>query len=160
MEKRNVCVNSHEQQSNKQKSNDWQSEPRLQDERPELQDEQLEITQSDASDLSSLACSFTRTLKNGNPALLACMKVYLQSASADTLLTLLHHVEELNVRLPILRASVRVDAENGYLLVLHGLTGGEVTPENMTRFVDHLTRDFGTFLAYMRTHNVALTLSR
>ena len=88
------------------------------------------------------------------------MKVYLQSASADTLLTLLHHVEELNVRLPILRASVRVDAENGYLLVLHGLTGGEVTPENMTRFVDHLTRDFGTFLAYMRTHNVALTLSR
>jgi len=138
MEKRNVCVNSHEQKG------------------AELQ----RTSQQVSSDIADLGCSFTRVMKNGKPALLARMNVYLQSASADTLLMLLHHVEELNVRLPVLRASVRVDDGNGYLLVLHGLTCGDITAPNMNQFIDRLTQDFGTFLSYARTHNIALALSR
>ncbi|MEO0648222.1 MAG: hypothetical protein AAFZ17_19075 [Cyanobacteria bacterium J06650_10] len=136
-----------------------------------------------AASLSNFACSFARIDKNGQPALLANISVHICSKAEDTLPTLLYHAEELNIRLPFLRVSVRNDFERinpeqsvsapdssapdssalgyrqpeyPYRFILHGLFCGEINSGNMTDFLNRLTQDFQPFLAYAKAHNIQI----
>ncbi len=114
---------------------------------------------------ADLACLFTKVTKGGKPALAAHIKIRVHSVRSD-LSTLLYHAEALNLRLPLLRVSVQDSAQlvNGsapvsHLFVLHGLFRGDILPQNISEFLNHLTRDFKTFLAYTQAHQIQLELS-
>ncbi|MEM6598053.1 MAG: hypothetical protein AAF810_08505 [Cyanobacteria bacterium P01_D01_bin.36] len=127
---------------------------------------------------TELGCSFTKVTKNGKPALLACFNIQAQiNTQIDTqeeLSSLLQHAEELNTRLPCMRVSVLADmqntskataegvaveteAEKSYLFVLQGLSRNQITTENISKFLTHLTHDFGIFLAYARAHSIHIS---
>ena len=123
--------------------------------------------------ITELDCSFTRVSKNGKTALLACMNIQAQTSAGEALSALLHHAEELNLRLPFLRVSVRVNADTQesnlettsqsasdtpekYLFVLHGLSYRSITARDMSNFLNRLTQDFKVFLAYAKAHNIRL----
>lgn len=124
--------------------------------------------------IAELGCSFTKVIKNGRPALLACLNIQAQINATETLSSLLHHAEELNIRLPFLRVSVRVNTteedvsaaspqesytqenytQDSYLFVLHGLSRGSITPHTVSQLLNRLTHDFKIFLTYAQAHNI------
>lgn len=105
-----------------------------------------------------LGCTFTKVNKNGKPALLACLNIQAQPTATDTLSAMLHHAEELNLRLPFLRVSVRTSHEvpKHYLFVLHGLSHHGITARNVSNFLNRLTHDFKVFCAYAEAHSIQM----
>ncbi|MEM9087611.1 MAG: hypothetical protein AAGC93_02595 [Cyanobacteria bacterium P01_F01_bin.53] len=103
---------------------------------------------------SSLQCCFTRMVERGNPIVLAQVNVYLEASSAPDLSALLRYSAELNARLPRLRSGVRSDESGHYFLSFYGQSRGEVTADNMSRFLSAITRDLGVFFAYAKAFNL------
>lgn len=150
MKKQNTCVNNHESAASTA-SPDTSTPP----------DTSTAVTE--------LGCSFTRVTKNGKPALLACINIQAQTSATETLSSLMHHAQELNIRLPFLRVSVRVSHESkaerntterntqeSYLFVLHGLSSRSITARNISDFLNRLTHDFKIFSAYAEAHNIQI----
>ena len=103
---------------------------------------------------SSLQCCFTRLIERGNPIVLAKINVYLDADSAPDLSSLLRYSAELNARLPRLRSGVRSDESGHYFLSFYGQSRGQVTADNMSRFLSAITRDLGVFFAYAKAFNL------
>ncbi len=103
---------------------------------------------------SSLQCCFTRMVERGNPIVLAQVNVYLEANSAPDLSSLLRYSAELNARLPRLRSGVRSDESGRYFLSFYGQSRGEVTADNMSRFLSAITRDLGVFFACAKAFNL------
>ncbi|MEL7356384.1 MAG: hypothetical protein AAFN40_07460 [Cyanobacteria bacterium J06560_6] len=145
--------------------------------------------QINAQKAAALDCKFTRVIRNRRPALLARIIVPIEcqakpdrppmhgddpqpqasQSTGHSLETLLDHAANLNVRLPLLKVSVKANSpiragelttektSDTYVFVLHGLFGERITSQNLSRFLDLLTQDFNTFVAYAQAHNIGIT---
>ena len=110
-------------------------------------------------EVTNLPCSFRRVKRNGRMALLARAFVQVDTASDEFLSALRLHVKELNVRLPVLTVTVSSLRGNGCCFVLQGLDSSDITSDNMGSFLTLLSKDFRTFVAYLRLHDVVCTPS-
>lgn len=105
-------------------------------------------------------CFFTRIVNSGRPAVLARINVYLGDESAYELSRLLRCITELNVRLPRLKAGVCSDETGRYFLSLHGLSRGQITSDNLSRFLTSVTRDLDAFFAYAKAYGIQVSPER
>lgn len=105
-------------------------------------------------DVADLPCSFVRMKQKGRPVLVA--RIHLQAtAPADDFVSALRlHVNELNMRLPLLTVSVDSLQGNRCCFVLQGIHRHEITSANMSHFLMLLSQDVKTLVAYLSLHNI------
>lgn len=109
-------------------------------------------------DVADLPCSFTRMKQKGRPVLVARIHLQATAASDDFVAALRLHVNELNMRLPLLTVSVDSLQGNRCCFVLQALNSNEINAASMSHFLTLLSQDVRTFVAYLSIHNVAADL--
>ena len=97
-------------------------------------------------------------------------EVGADESAGDRLAVLLDHAENLNVRLPLLKVSVRAQPDrlslpdgvpvSPYVFVLHGLFGQPMTAQNLSVFLERVTQDLATFMAYVKAQSIAIAPER
>lgn len=105
-------------------------------------------------DVADLPCSFIRMKQKGRPVLVARIHMQATAPSDDFVSALRPHVNELNMRLPLLTVSVDSLQGNRFCFVLQGVNSHEITSASMSHFLTLLSQDVKTLVAYLSLHNV------
>ncbi|MEL6159723.1 MAG: hypothetical protein AAFQ40_05290 [Cyanobacteria bacterium J06623_5] len=129
-------------------------------------------------------CSFIRSVEHGQPVLIARVEIDIPTTSEELCSALWRHADELNIRLPMLGASARMTSarvtsgqiddsqpigratgerntvvKDGCSIVLSGLLCGDISVQNLSDFLNRMTRDLKVFLAYAKAHSIPLMLT-